>query len=98
MLLSYKFNNYLSFNQEAEFTMLAPLSKVKSRYPNNYIELANGYSVLKEAVIVGENAGGKSNISIIAILHLLTKALSIAIILMDAVQGRQILIRHSKSR
>lgn len=61
MLLSYKFNNYLSFNQEAEFTMLAPLSKVKSRYPNNYIELANGYSVLKEAVIVGENAGGKSN-------------------------------------
>lgn len=61
MLISYKYNNFLSFRQEAEFTMLAPVSKVKSRFPNNYVELENGYHVLKDAVIVGENAGGKSN-------------------------------------
>lgn len=61
MLLSYKYNNFLSFKEDAEFTMLAPATKVKSRFPNNYIKLANGYSVLKDAVIVGENAGGKSN-------------------------------------
>ena len=56
MLISYKYNNFLSFRQEAEFTMLAPSSKVKSRFPNNYVELENGYQVLKDAVIVGENA------------------------------------------
>lgn len=54
MLISYKYNNFLSFRQEAEFTMLAPSSKVKSRFPNNYVELENGYQVLKDAVIVGE--------------------------------------------
>lgn len=41
MLISYKYNNFLSFRQEAEFTMLAPSSKVKSRFPNNYVELEN---------------------------------------------------------
>ena len=46
MLISYKYNNFLSFRQEAEFTMLAPSSKVKSRFPNNYVELENGYQVL----------------------------------------------------
>ena len=52
MLISYKYNNFLSFRQEAEFTMLAPSSKVKSRFPNNYVELENGYQVLKDAAIV----------------------------------------------
>lgn len=61
MLISYKFNNFLSFRQEAEFTMLAPNTRVKRRFPNNYVELENGYQILKDAVIVGENAGGKSN-------------------------------------
>lgn len=61
MLISYKFNNVFSFNQEAEFTMLAPATKVKNRFPNSYNALENGYNILKSAVIVGENAGGKSN-------------------------------------
>lgn len=61
MLISYKFNNVFSFNQEAEFTMLAPSTKVKKRFPNNFTTLSNGYKLLKDAVIVGENAGGKSN-------------------------------------
>jgi AAA15 family ATPase/GTPase len=41
--------------------MLAPNTKVKGRFPNNYVDLDNGYQILKDAVIVGENAGGKSN-------------------------------------
>lgn len=61
MLISYKYNNVFSFNQETEFTMLASSTKVKNRFPNNYKALKNGYNILKDAVIVGENAGGKSN-------------------------------------
>lgn len=41
--------------------MLAPKTKVKNRFPNNYIISDAGIDVLKTAVIVGENAGGKSN-------------------------------------
>lgn len=61
MLLYYKFNNYCSFNTVSEFSMEAPTGKVKNRFPNNYCESNTGYDVLKTAVIVGENAGGKSN-------------------------------------
>ena len=61
MLLCYKFNNYCSFNAESEFSMEASTGKVKSRFPNNYYSSGTGYDVLKTAVIVGENAGGKSN-------------------------------------
>ncbi|MBE5881030.1 MAG: ATP-binding protein [Lachnospiraceae bacterium] len=61
MLHSYKYKNVLSFNQEAEFTMYAPATRVKSRFPNNYVEEKNGCNILKTAVIVGENAGGKTN-------------------------------------
>lgn len=61
MLLCYRFNNYCSFNTESEFSMEAPTGKVKNRFPNNYHTSDTGYDVLKTAVIVGENAGGKSN-------------------------------------
>lgn len=61
MLIDYKFNNFCSFNSECEFSMLAPLGKVKKRYPDNFITSPTGYDVLKTAVIIGENAGGKSN-------------------------------------
>jgi AAA15 family ATPase/GTPase len=61
MLISYKFNNFCSFNVESEFSMEAPNSKVKTRYPDNYTSTDVDYDVLKTAVIVGENAGGKSN-------------------------------------
>lgn len=61
MLLYYRFNNYCSFNTNSEFSMEAPTGKVKNRFPNNYYESNTGYDVLKTAVIVGENAGGKSN-------------------------------------
>lgn len=61
MLIYYRFNNFCSFNCESEFSMNAPTGKVKKRFPDNYVETAEGFDLLKSAVIVGENAGGKSN-------------------------------------
>lgn len=61
MLIYYRFNNFCSFNCESEFSMSAPGGKVKKRFPDNYVETAEGFDLLKSAVIVGENAGGKSN-------------------------------------
>ncbi len=61
MILSYKFENFMSFRENVEFSMLAPKSKVKNRFPNNYMTSKTGVDLLKTAVIVGENAGGKSN-------------------------------------
>ena len=61
MILNYKFENFMSFRENVEFSMLAPKSKVKNRFPNNYITSEAGIDLLKTAVIVGENAGGKSN-------------------------------------
>ncbi len=51
----------MSFRENVEFSMLAPKTKVKTRFPNNYSSTNTGIDVLKTAVIVGENAGGKSN-------------------------------------
>lgn len=61
MLIYYRFNNFCSFNCESEFSMNAPSGKVKKRFPDNFIETEEGFTILKSAVIVGENAGGKSN-------------------------------------
>lgn len=61
MLISFTFNNFCSFNVESEFSMEAPVGKVKTRFPDNYTSTDVEYDLLKTAVIVGENAGGKSN-------------------------------------
>ncbi len=61
MILNYKFENFMSFRENVEFSMLAPKTKVKNRFPNNYITSDVGIDILKTAVVVGENAGGKSN-------------------------------------
>lgn len=61
MILNYKFKNFMSFREDVEFSMLAPKSKVKKRFPDNYISINTGAEILKTSVIVGENAGGKSN-------------------------------------
>jgi AAA15 family ATPase/GTPase len=37
------------------------MGKVKKRFPDNYVPFEQGYDLLKTSVIVGENAGGKSN-------------------------------------
>lgn len=61
MLLNYKFENFMSFRENAEFSLLASKTKVKNRFPDNIISTDHGCEILKTAVIVGENAGGKSN-------------------------------------
>ncbi len=61
MVLNYKFENVTSFRECAEFSMTAPKTKVKNRFPNHYVSDGQGCDILKTAVIVGENAGGKSN-------------------------------------
>ncbi len=61
MLIGFTFNNFCSFNIESEFSMEAPTGKVKTRFPDNYSSTDAEYNLLKTAVIVGENAGGKSN-------------------------------------
>ena len=61
MLIYYRFNNFCSFHCESEFSMVAATGKVKKRFPDNYVAHEDGYDLLKSAVIVGENAGGKSN-------------------------------------
>lgn len=59
MLLSYKFKNFCSFKDEAEFSLRATEEQRKN-FPENYV--AGVKDVLKSAVIVGENSGGKSNL------------------------------------
>lgn len=61
MITRYSFSNYRSFNDIATFDMLASPTKVRNRYPNNFIQDATGMLPLKTCVIVGENAGGKTN-------------------------------------
>lgn len=61
MLISYRFNNFCSFYGDSEFSMSASGGKVLRRFPDNYTKTDSGYPLLKTAVMVGENAGGKSN-------------------------------------
>ena len=51
---------FVSFDENAEFELLAPSNKVKNRFPDNYVVTDAGYDVLKVAVVIGENAGGKN--------------------------------------
>lgn len=61
MLIKYRFDNFCSFRDGNEFSLETAAGKVRKRYPENYVDFQNGISCLKSAVIVGENAGGKSN-------------------------------------
>lgn len=62
MLLEYRVSNYRSFKDEAYLDMRPAKTKVINRYRDNYVIQSSGEKVLKDAVIVGENAGGKSNL------------------------------------
>ena len=61
MLLEYDVSNFKSFRNEAYLDMRPAKNRVLKRFPNNFTALASGQKVLKSSVIVGENAGGKSN-------------------------------------
>ena len=59
MLITFRVANFLSFNEEEEFSMLAG----KQRKPvRPAVPLAKGVEALKLAVIYGANASGKSNL------------------------------------
>ena len=59
MLLEYSFKNFCSFKEETTFSLRATESEIKKDFSDNYFQ--DRCDVLKSAVIVGENAGGKSN-------------------------------------
>ena len=59
MLLDYSFKNFCSFKDEAEFSMRATEEEAKQLFQENYVP--GKVDALKTTVIVGENAGGKSN-------------------------------------
>ena len=59
MLITFRVANFLSFNEEEEFSMLAG----KQRKPvRPAVPLATGVEALKFAVIYGAIASGKSNL------------------------------------
>lgn len=59
MLLNYQFANFCSFEDETAFSMKP--GRLMDRFEDNMVRFENGAKVLKSAVIVGENAGGKTN-------------------------------------
>lgn len=58
MLLKYSFKNFCSFQDSVNFSLISTEDE-KIDFPLNYVE--GSTDVLKSAVIVGENAGGKTN-------------------------------------
>lgn len=59
MLIEYSFKNFCSFKEETNFSLKATEDGIKNLFPDNYF--SDEQDVLKTAVIVGENAGGKTN-------------------------------------
>lgn len=59
MLISYEFKNFTSFKDEVNFSMKA--GRMMERFKNNVVRINGHDKILKTAVIVGENGGGKSN-------------------------------------
>lgn len=58
MLVNFRFNNFLSYNKLAEFSMVTGSAK---KHPNHRLSF-NDTSVLKFATLYGANASGKSNL------------------------------------
>ncbi len=58
MLLSLKLNNFMIYNQEVEFSMIANMHY--RRFPSN-VASVNGVHALKTAVLLGPNNTGKTN-------------------------------------
>lgn len=58
MLIRFNVENFLSFNNQAEFSMIAGKER---RLPNHMVK-GSGINILKSAVIYGANASGKTNL------------------------------------
>lgn len=59
MLIRYSVENFLSFNQRAEFSMIPGKGSLKA---NHRSPAVNGVQALKASIILGANASGKSNL------------------------------------
>lgn len=61
MLIRFFVENFLSFNEQIEFSMVPGRGKL---FPNHVVrkEKSTGINILKSAVIYGPNAAGKSNL------------------------------------
>ncbi|MGL5068282.1 MAG: AAA family ATPase [Sarcina sp.] len=59
MILKYKFSNFGAFKDEVEFSLIP--GKVTQRFNDNVAKINDKLKVSKIAVIVGENAGGKTS-------------------------------------
>lgn len=59
MLLNYRCENFGAFKEPIEFSMKP--GKVTSRFKDNVYEINNKLKISKIAVVVGENAGGKTS-------------------------------------
>ncbi len=62
MLISFKVANFLSFNEEVEFSMVAGQQRQPSSHVINFGEGRSRVGVLKSAIIYGANSSGKSNL------------------------------------
>ena len=58
MLISFTVGNFLSFNEDQEFSMIAG----PSADHKNHIKMQNGVDILRFGAIYGPNASGKSNL------------------------------------
>lgn len=61
MLISYSLKNFNSFKEKKSFNLYCTNHVVKKRYKENYCS-KNGVDIFKTAIVVGENAGGKTNL------------------------------------
>ncbi|MBW8323767.1 MAG: ATP-binding protein [Prolixibacteraceae bacterium] len=58
MLIRFNVENFMSFNEKAEFSLIAN----KERRLSSHIIKGDGVNILKSSVIYGANASGKSNL------------------------------------
>ena len=58
MLIRFNVENFLSFNEKTEFSLIAN----KERRLPSHIVKGDGVNILKSSVIYGANASGKSNL------------------------------------
>ena len=61
MLLNYSVTNYGGFKETATLSMMPGVEM--QRYEDNEVDFKNDLKVLKSAVIVGENGGGKTTLA-----------------------------------
>lgn len=59
MILEYRCKNFMSFEEEIEFTAFP--DRLSTNYNDNFYTFAKNRHTMKSAVLFGENTGGKTN-------------------------------------